>query len=221
MNRTLVSLAVLCTLAGPGVALAGDYVPMPKTDGKQTPLRIRFVEYTGGVNGEMIVDVRNPSRRTETFTAEGLYFVPDGDPEKAPQRLGATGPFQIVEPAHGAAITPSGEVAPPKAATVVARTAESLALAPGREVRVRLQVFCIDSHRPSPQASHTFHLGGERLPKTLREEIATKTRASLAKARVAYPKAAPAALMPAAKAEIQQNVWGAPGVATASTAAAG
>jgi len=63
---------------------------------------------------------------------------------------------------------------------------------------VRLQVFCIDSHRGSPTAQHSFHLGAKRLPKQLRTEIDGKAKEALS--RHGFK-------MPAAKAAIQSEVW--------------
>ncbi len=183
----LATTSVLCLLAAPQAARAADYVPLPTLDGKAggaSGLKIRVVRYTGGVNGEMIVDVKNPGPRTAVFSAEGLYFVPDGTPEKAPQRLGAAGPFQV-EP-HGGASSASPQ------------RAEKIDVPAGGEARVRLQVFCIDSHRSSPTAEHTFHVGKERLPKPLRAEISATARTTLEKYQ---------GHMPAAKAAIQSGVW--------------
>jgi hypothetical protein len=79
---------------------------------------------------------------------------------------------------------------------------ERLELPPGATKQVQLQVYCIDSHRASPTAKHSFHMGKKRLPRELRTEISVKAKAALVKHRA--PVAASA---PAAKAEIQSDVW--------------
>ena len=76
MHRSLLAL-VITALFG-STALADRYVQLPELDNKSTDLEIRFVRYTGGTNGEMIVDVRNRGKASQTFIAESLYFVPNG-----------------------------------------------------------------------------------------------------------------------------------------------
>jgi hypothetical protein len=164
----------------------GEFGPLPLLDGTKSPLEIRVVNYTGGTNGEMVVDVRNPGKSKQSFQANGLYFVPGGDPEKAPQRLGAAGPFQA-ENDKDHSFT----------------AAEKIDLAPGAVRRLKLQVYCIDSHRSSPTADVVFSLGKQRLPKPLRQEIDGKARA------LNPYKGAPAAAAPAAKSSIQSEVWAA------------
>src|SRR5262249_30070966 len=58
-------------------------------------LEIRAVSYDGSVNGKLTVEVRNKGKSAEKFSAQGLYFVPEGNPDTAPQRLGAVGPMQM------------------------------------------------------------------------------------------------------------------------------
>src|SRR5262245_21348349 len=81
--------------------------------GRGSELQLRVVEYDGSVNGELTVQVKYASHVPVRFAATGLYFVPDGDPNKAPQRLGAVGPMQIGsdrEGAHRSSITiPAGK----------------------------------------------------------------------------------------------------------------
>jgi hypothetical protein len=176
----LARLAVFTALLiGSAFADAKPPTPLPALEGARGNLAVRIIRYTGGVNGEMVVEVQNHGSKAEVFSAQGLYFVPDGDPDKAPQRLGAAGPFQI-----------EGQGQP--------RVLEKLPLAPKAKAQVRLQVFCIDSHRGSPTAQHSFHLGKERLPKQLRNEIDTKAKAALSQH---------GGRMPAAKAAIQSEVW--------------
>jgi hypothetical protein len=149
LHRMIPNLAIaLCLALLPALAQAGPFVPLPK-QGKATKLQVRFVKYTGGANGKMVVDVRNPGKRSERFTAKGMYFVPDGDPERAPQRLGAAGPFE----------TAGGD------------SKSSIRVKPGATVRLNLQVFCLDSHRSSPGASQGFNVARKRLPKSLQSKI--------------------------------------------------
>ncbi len=166
-------------LVGSAFADAKGPTPLPTLDGARSQIQMRVIRYTGGVNGEMVVEVQNQGTRSEVFSAQGLYFVPDGDPDKAPQRLGAAGPFQVV-----------GEGQP--------RSMDKLPLPPKAKAQVRLQVFCIDSHRGSPTAQHSFHLGKERLPKQLRTEIDGKAKAALSRT---------GGRMAPAKAAIQSEVW--------------
>jgi hypothetical protein len=171
--------ALTALLAASTFAAAKGPTPLPALDGARTNLAVRIIKYTGGVNGEMVVEVQNHGARSEVFSAQGLYFVPDGDPDKAPQRLGAAGPFQVV-----------GEGQP--------RSLDKLPIAPKAKAQVRLQVFCIDSHRASPTAQNSFHLGKERLPKQLRTEIDSRAKAALGRH---------GGRMPAAKSAIQSEVW--------------
>lgn len=166
-------------LLAPGLAAAGPVAPLPSPAGGKSALAVRIVGYTGGVNGEMVVEIRNTGSKAEVFGAQGLYFVPDGNPEVAPQRLGAAGPFRLQDDAAGSA-------------------RDKLALAPRATAQVRLQVFCIDSHRSAPTAQHSFHLGKERLPRELRAQIESRAKAALG---------AHGGSMPAAKAAIQSEVW--------------
>ncbi len=148
--RALLVAVALLLLATP--AAAGNLVSVPAANGQKSGLKLRFVNYTGGASGQIVIDVQNPGQHGETFDARGLYFVPDGDPERAPQRLGAAGPF---EQQHGDSW----------------QTKQTTDVAPGQTVRLKLQVFCLDSHRGAPQAGQAFHLGAKRLPKELNTEI--------------------------------------------------
>src|SRR3569623_1737308 len=55
-------------------------------------LQIRAVEYDGAVNGTLKVQIKNTQKTAQQITAPGLSFVPEGDPDTAPQRLSAVGP---------------------------------------------------------------------------------------------------------------------------------
>jgi len=147
-------------------------------------LQIRAIEYDGSTNGTLKVQIKNTDKTTQSFTASGLYFVPDGDPDSAPQRLGAVGPMQLA--AGGA----------PKELT-------KLEVAAGATVEVALDVFCIDSHRSSPSPSNVFTVGAKRMPKELTQTIEKRADSVVTKA-AADGESAP---RPAAKQAIQSEVW--------------
>src|SRR5512138_3889431 len=44
-------------------------------------LEIRAVTYDGSVNGKLTVEIRNNGKAAEKFSASGLYFVPEGNPD--------------------------------------------------------------------------------------------------------------------------------------------
>lgn len=148
-----------------------------------TKLEIRAVQYDGSTNGTLTVQVRNKDKTAQKFSAAGLYFVPEGDPDKAPQRLGAVGPMQI---ANG----PAEERA-------------ELAIAPGQTVELNLDVFCIDSHRSSPTPQHKFSIGATKLPKELSATIEQRATRAVEEAK----SSGAAAPRPAAKGKIQSEVW--------------
>lgn len=178
MRQTLVFSALSLLLAA-SPAMADTAVKVPALDGKRNNLTIEFVRYTGGTNGEMVVRVANRGKRVETFDATGMYFVPEGDPEKAPQRLGAAGPFKIRSGKGWDA-------------------AETLALKPGEQKTLHLQVFCIDSHRSSPQATHRFAIAAKRMPKRLRQTIKAGAKDILRKNKGSVAES---------KSAIQSHVW--------------
>jgi len=171
-------VAALSLLAA-GSALADDYVKLPELDKKATSLKIRVVEYTGGTNGQMVVDIKNAGQQAETFQADSLYFIPTGDPETAPQRLGAAGPFQV------------------KDGDTWVET-KAMGIAPGQTRRFHLQVFCIDSHRSSPGADHGFTVARKRLPRKLHQEINAETGKILRQNRGDMKKS---------KSDIQSKIW--------------
>jgi len=174
MSSTLARLVLAAALAvAPSLALASDFIPLPEVGGKNKQIEIRFIRYTGGASGKMIVDVRNKGQQGTTFRAKGLFFVPQGDAEGAPQRLGAAGPFET-----------NGQ------------QMDSLRLTPGATKRLKLQVFCLDSHRSSPSAGQGFKVAKQRLPKNLQDTIEGGARGILRKAKGG-----------AANSEIQSHVW--------------
>ena len=167
-------LAALMMVVLPATALAGPFVPVPKAK----KMKIRFVKYTGGSSGRMIVEVRNEAKQAQKFAAKGLYFVPGGDPDKAPQRLGAAGPFEANENQQW-------------------KLKQSVKIKPGATVKLKLQVFCLDSHRSSPGASQKFSVANKRLPKQLSGKISQGAKGILRKYKA--PRAATS--------EIQSHVW--------------
>ena len=173
--------ALVLLLSAAGTARADRaFRPLPGASG----LKMRTVAYDGSTNGRMIIEVKNTARTARRFEAAGLYFIPEGDPEKAPQRLGAAGPFQIAtdrtDGKPGAAL-------------------ETLQIAAGQTVRLELHVFCIDSHRPSPTSQTPFRLAARRMPKALRQKIQAGTSTIVRKHS--------GKLAPAATGEIQSHVW--------------
>src|SRR5688572_18151281 len=81
----------------PALARSPAFAPIPadQTGGKATGLQLRIVRYDGSTNGVLMVEVKNPGAEPVQFSAKGLYFVPQGDADQAPQRLGAVGPFTM------------------------------------------------------------------------------------------------------------------------------
>lgn len=136
-----------------GSARAETLKRVPAIDGKAQALTMRVVAYDGATNGRMIVEVVNSGKQTETFLADGIYFVPNGNPEAAPQRLGAAGPIILIQDG------------------VEKTYLEGIPVPPGSKQTVRLEVFCIDSHRSSPSSDTKFGFAAERLPRELRQKI--------------------------------------------------
>jgi hypothetical protein len=145
-------------------------------------LEMRAVEYDGATNGRLHVQIRNSTKTAQKFSAKGLYFVPEGNADTAPQRLGAVGPMQIANDG---------------------KEVSELEVAPGATVEVVLDVFCIDSHRSSPSPQNTFNVGVKRMPKELAQTIETRADAAVNAAR----RDGNAAPRPAAKSSIQGEVW--------------
>lgn len=203
--RNVATLALSLLVLLLGTALADDFEtleqpqhrhvkhrPAPKPVRHETrfarvpgsKLQIRAIEYDGSTNGTLKVQIKNTDKTAQSFSATGLYFVPDGDPDSAPQRLGAVGPMQLA--AGGS----------PKEMTKVE-------VAPGATVEVALEVFCIDSHRASPSPANVFTVGTKRLPKELAQTIEKRADSVVHKAK-ASGESAP---RPAARDMIQSEVW--------------
>lgn len=180
---TLTALtAVLATLAFAPAQAKSAFVPVPPIPGETAqPLALRVIGYDGSTNGEISVEVKNTGATPQTFAAQGLFFVPQLPANQAPQRLGAVGPMQV-EQGPG----------------TFARE-ERLLLAPGQKALVKLDVFCIDSHRGSPTSSTPFRLAKRRLPKELTASIDSDARQAA--------DSAGGFAAPAAKSSVQGEVW--------------
>ena len=176
--RVLLATSFLAAFAA-RPAMADKFVPLPDLGGKGEDLQIRVVRYDGSTNGKMVVDVRNTGKTRTRFVAEGIYFIPAGDPEKAPQRLGAAGPFTVV-----------GQKSP--------ASLQELALQPGETRQLQLDVFCIDSHRGSPSSSTSFSVAGKRMPTELRQAIASDAQKIIRRNKGDVEKS---------KSEIQSTTW--------------
>ena len=130
-------------------ALLAAFQPLPPESGaKPTGLQVRVVSYNGSTNGAITVEVKNTTKEPQEFSAAGLFFVPAMDPDKAPQRLGAVGPYEVDASRY-----------------------ERMKIAPGASVKANLDVYCIDSHRSSPSSTTPFRIAKERLPPQLTQAI--------------------------------------------------
>jgi len=98
----------------------------------------------------------------------------------APQRVGAVGSFRVK--------TTQGW-----------ESREKLTLAAHTTAQIKLDVYCIDSHRGSPSSATGFHVGKSRIPKPVSEAIDRDAR------RVAEPLGGMST--PHAKQAVQQEVW--------------
>ncbi len=179
--RTVLSLLIISLLI-PLTATAAPprFADLPTTSEKTSPIKLRIIKYSGSTNGGMLVEVKNTGKVNADFKATGLFFVPDGDPETAPQRLGAAGPFEVK--------TRSGW-----------KDEEQLELKPGATAKLKLQLFCIDSHRGSPNPSTPFRLAKERLPKELSQKIEQGTKVLMRAKKVPNAKHI--------KGDVQGHVW--------------
>jgi len=174
--------AILALLLGAPAHAATPFAPIPadQTGGNTTGLEMRVVDYSGSVNGVIEVEVKNPTSQPVEFTAKGIYFVPDGNADRAPQRLGAVGQFLVQ----------TGKTW---------QRAKMTSIPAAASAHLKLDVYCIDSHRGSPSSTTSFHLAKTRMPHQVFEAID-------------HDSAAAAALMggvsaPAAKSTVQSEVW--------------
>jgi hypothetical protein len=173
------ALGALALLTSPALADNSFH----RVPGKAAKLQMKVVSYDGSTNGELTVAVKNTGTTALTFNASGLYFVPDGDADEAPQRLGAVGPMQLAT---------DGDDEPARK--------DSISIPAGKTVQVTLDVFCIDSHRSSPSSSTAFTVGKSRMPKSLAVKIDKEARKAIAGEEDGYAA-------PAAKEKIQGEVW--------------
>jgi hypothetical protein len=158
-------------------ARANRFHKLPAQKGKTSRLKIHMVGYQ---NGKLVAEVHNPTARPQSFDPQGLYFVPKGKPERAPQRMGAAGPFEVLHQG-----------------TWKAKRKMKI---PGRKtVKVRLHLFCLDSHRASPSNGQKFSVAVKRLPKSLQKRIVAGTR-RIFRAKGAYAR-------PSAKSAAQGHIW--------------
>jgi hypothetical protein len=183
----LALLASLAVIAAPTTARADN--AFHRIPGKGSKLELKVVAYDGSTNGELTVAVKNTGSTAMKFSASGLYFVPDGDADEAPQRLGAVGPMQLASDKDG---EPSKDAE--------ARRKDSITIPAGKTVKVTLDVFCIDSHRSSPTSSTPFTVGKTRMPKALAAKIDRQARKAIADEDGGFAA-------PAAKDKIQAEVW--------------
>jgi hypothetical protein len=181
VRSTLLGVFAVAFAASTAFATEAPFQALPMAaEGAKSGLQLKVLRYDGDTNGGMVVEVRNPTKAPQMFEAQGLYFVPNMKPDEAPQRLGAAGPFSVE-----------------RGGTWV--TDEKLELAAGAAVTLRLEVFCIDSHRSSPSAETPFRLAKARLPKGISGPIEAGTKAILQghNAKTAREAAS----------EVQEHVW--------------
>jgi len=184
ISAALAVFAGLATLAiiAPAPARAAErFAPLPAENASHpSPLLLRVVQYQGSSNGVITVEVKNPTDKPQEFQAKGLYFVPQGNADQAPQRLGAVGPF-VVGGAQGGA------------------RRDRMTITAGETVRLTLDVYCIDSHRSSPSSTTDFRVAKDRVPAPLMRAIdADAERAASGLGGVSAP---------AAKGAVQSEVW--------------
>jgi hypothetical protein len=177
----LILSVILLAVTTPAHGGGGAFGPVPAVDGKKNTLQIRQLDFTGGATGQVVVEVRNQSQQPQTFEARGLYFVPNGNAQSAPQRVGAAGPFEVQE----------GQGWQRK---------DQLQVQPGQTVKLKLQTFCLDSHRGSPGKGQGYKVARDRLPQDLTGEIEGGAR-RIIRAKGGYSKAAEAT------GDIQSHVW--------------
>ena len=143
------SAILSCLVAALPAVAATAFDPLPPNPNeKPSGLLIRVVRYEGSTNGGMTVEVKNPTAQPVEFSPGGLFFVPQVDPDKAPQRLGAVGSFLLK-----------------------GQPAEKVTVGAGGALQLGLDVYCIDSHRSSPSSSTPFRIGKERMPRQLTQAI--------------------------------------------------
>ena len=184
MNRFLFAFCFAAfglVILRPPAAAAPSFDKLPGEQGKTSPLLMRIVQYEGSTNGAITVEVKNPTSQPQEFSAKGIYFVPTGNANEAPQRLGAVGPFQL-QSSNGAS-----------------QRQDHATIAAGAIQRITLDVYCIDSHRASPSSSTSFRVAKDRVPAPLVRAI----DADAAKSAEGYGGVS----SNAAKGAVQSEVW--------------
>jgi hypothetical protein len=78
---------------------------------------------------------------------------------------------------------------------------ETMKLAPGATATMTLDVYCIDSHRSSPNSETPFRVAKTRMPRELATAIDKNTKTK------AEESGAPTVYAPAAKPAVQREVW--------------
>jgi hypothetical protein len=180
MVRMLCVGATLLLSLSAAARVSFQPLPPEKPGDPATGLTAMVVSYDGNTNGALTIDVKNPTGAALDFTATGLYFVPIGDPDKSPQRLGAVGSYEVQRQDKWS-------------------RQEKISIPAGATVRTRLDVYCIDSHRPSPSSSTPFSIAKDRVPVNISRAIhEDATKASEGMGGMAAP---------AAKSAVQGTVW--------------
>ena len=183
LNRILLAFCFaafgLVILRPARAAAATEFAKLPGEQGKTSPLVMRIVKYDGSTNGAITVDIKNPTDKAQEFSAKGIYFVPTGNPNEAPQRLGAVGPFQL-QSSNGR------------------QRLKHTTIAPGATARMTLDVYCIDSHRASPSSATSFRPAKERMPAPLVRAIDDDAAKAAGEKGVSAPEA---------KGAVQSEVW--------------
>lgn len=157
MRRSIMfALVTAGMLGGLAASAAADdrFHPMPPAPGQDGKFELRVVQYDDGVHGEMTVEVHNLGAQSANFSARGLYFTPDGDPNVAPQRLAVVG-----------GIRTGSEDAPRDLVQVAA----------GATARIRFDVYCIDEDRHAPESTTPYTMASTRLPDKLSAAIVADT----------------------------------------------
>jgi hypothetical protein len=187
MNRLLFAFCFaafgLVILRPAAATAAGGFDKLPGEQGKTSPLLMRIVQYEGSTNGAITVEVKNPTGQAQEFSAKGIYFVPTGSANEAPQRLGAVGPFQL------------------QSANGTSQRIDHTTIAAGATARMTLDVYCIDSHRASPSSSTSFRVAKDRVPPSLTRAIDDDAQ----KAAEGYGGVSANAAKPAVQSEVWKN----------------
>lgn len=148
MRRSIMFVLAVGVMGMLAASASADdrFHPMPPGTGQDGKFELRVVHYDDGVHGEMTVEVHNLGNASSNFSARGLYFTPDDNPNIAPQRLAVVG-----------GIRTGSEDAP----------RDLIQVAAGGTMKVRFDVYCLDEDRHAPRSSTQFTLARSRLPDAL------------------------------------------------------